>query len=1029
MANGGGGIRQGYTARTMRAAWTFVLVTIVAAGGAYAADGPESVVRAFYAGMADGDAARMLSFVAKDARGETSRELGEELSYRCIEVPSLAVSAARVDGETAAVETIAHVRRVPKFGGHPTENRERRSFQLRRDGGQWQITSLDSAERTLATAIHQATSLDAVTALLARNQDLLGPALVVELLRVAYYVGMRGSGRPDGRLTNVAFDIATLIDHAGSKALALAHQANSKTYSLPETIARAEAALRIARETGEPYVIVLCANSLATAYSDGLSLEVEQALREALQYQEKVPWQLVSTTHSNFGHVLFQRGDYAAAYRVLSEGIDVDRARGFEHEAGFKEIHLGRIMDAQNDPELALEHFRRGTQLKTGKPFIIMGHLGMAASFRAMQRWDDAEKAAHQALEIALGTQLKGLIGRSYVAIAELHIERGEIERARTTLRDALAHARAADYHVAELEALLTHGNLELRHGRAETAQQLAQEAVAVCERFDFPRAERYRALLLSARSARAQGQHENAIALYERSIEAIEQTRQRLAGGERQQRLFFEPYHAAFTELADLLLEKDDLERALFYTERSKARLLRDLISNGQPPEDSLSKEDRDRLEELTVALEKANRRAIAARTTTAAAGELAEAEAGQRRTQLALDHFRSEAAARNPRFRLATSGSPVIDAQALSALVRDPALAFVEFAVLDTHVHLFVVSGGKHGATIRHHRIEVTSKDLAARVDRFLADVAGGSLRHRRSARELYDVLLAPAASELATKSVIGIVPDGPLWRVPFDALIDAAGRPLIERAAFFYAPSISTYGDVLARRNALAQLPRSRTLVAFGDPAIAQPRERIRQVYRDVELGPLPDAAREAVMVARLWGGQSIAYTGDQAAEETAKREMERARIVHFAAHGLFDDGNPMFSQIILSPGREQREDGALQAWELMRLQVAADLVVLSACDTARGRFGAGEGLIGLSWALFAGGCPSTVAAQWKLDSRTAADFMTVFHRSLVRDASAPFAKARALRDAKLAVMRKRATAHPFHWAAFVLVGSAD
>ena len=154
---------------------------------------------------------------------------------------------------------------------------------------------------------------------------------------------------------------------------------------------------------------------------------------------------------------------------------------------------------------------------------------------------------------------------------------------------------------------------------------------------------------------------------------------------------------------------------------------------------------------------------------------------------------------------------------------------------------------------------------------------------------------------------------------------------------------------------------------------------------------KLAPLPDAKLEANEIARVWGGKSAVYTGAQAREETAKTELTRARIVHFAAHGLFDDDNPMFSQIVLATSRNSREDGTLQAWEMMRLDLNADLVVLSACETARGRIGAGEGLIGLGWAAFMAGSASTIVSQWKVDSQSTADLMIAFHRALQPDAS--------------------------------------
>ena len=148
----------------------------------------------------------------------------------------------------------------------------------------------------------------------------------------------------------------------------------------------------------------------------------------------------------------------------------------------------------------------------------------------------------------------------------------------------------------------------------------------------------------------------------------------------------------------------------------------------------------------------------------------------------------------------------------------------------------------------------------------------------------------------------------------------------------------------------------------------------------------------------------------------------------RVLHFATHGMLNNASPMYSHLVLAPG-DKNEDGLLEAWEVMALDLKADLAVLSACETARGRYGAGEGMIGLTWALFVAGVPSTVVSQWKVESASTRDLMVNFHRSL----SSPLGvgkpkatKTEALRQAALKVMKNPETSHPFYWAGFVLVG---
>ncbi len=125
------------------------------------------------------------------------------------------------------------------------------------------------------------------------------------------------------------------------------------------------------------------------------------------------------------------------------------------------------------------------------------------------------------------------------------------------------------------------------------------------------------------------------------------------------------------------------------------------------------------------------------------------------------------------------------------------------------------------------------------------------------------------------------------------------------------------------------------------------------------------------------------------------------------------------------MVLSAGSNgAAEDGRLEAWELLDLELHAELVILSACETGRGRVAPGEGIVGTTWALLVAGSEATVASQWKVESTSTTAIMTKFHEGL---ASGEGGKAAQLRRAALEVMKNPRYAHPFYWAPFVLVGN--
>jgi CHAT domain-containing protein len=195
-------------------------------------------------------------------------------------------------------------------------------------------------------------------------------------------------------------------------------------------------------------------------------------------------------------------------------------------------------------------------------------------------------------------------------------------------------------------------------------------------------------------------------------------------------------------------------------------------------------------------------------------------------------------------------------------------------------------------------------------------------------------------------------------------------------------------------------------------------------------DSSYSPLPEAEQEVKTLARIYGEhRSRVLTGEDAREETVKLEIGHYTILHFATHGTLDDQSPLYSRLLLA-NSAATEDGVLEAREIMKLNLHADLAVLSACQTGRGGVRPGEGLIGMTWALFIAGTPTTVASQWKVDSASTSALMIAFHSDLKARLSLdqrPVAVAQTLRNAALKLMSQPRYRHPFYWAGFVVMGN--
>jgi CHAT domain-containing protein len=304
----------------------------------------------------------------------------------------------------------------------------------------------------------------------------------------------------------------------------------------------------------------------------------------------------------------------------------------------------------------------------------------------------------------------------------------------------------------------------------------------------------------------------------------------------------------------------------------------------------------------------------------------------------------------------------------------------------------------------------------------------LASRDYEFRIPARALYDQLIGPIERDLDGIGSLLIIRDDILWRVPFSALVDQKGRFLVERAAIAYAASISVYVSMTEHRSPAEGATK---LFAVANPTLDSRFNEAYARFRGEALGPLPDAEAEVDGLARLYGPKhSVILKRGDATEARTKAGMGGAEVVHFATHGLLDDRNPMYSRLALGRGDGTRDDGWLEAWEVAGLNIAADLVVLSACDTARGRVGGGEGVIGIAWSFFVAGARATVATEWKISSASTSKFMIAFHESLQSETrKRSFRKAHALREAQLEFLRSQRYQHPFYWAPFILIGDAS
>ena len=284
----------------------------------------------------------------------------------------------------------------------------------------------------------------------------------------------------------------------------------------------------------------------------------------------------------------------------------------------------------------------------------------------------------------------------------------------------------------------------------------------------------------------------------------------------------------------------------------------------------------------------------------------------------------------------------------------------------------------------------------------------------RQANRLQQLHQLLIEPIADLLPTnpEAPVIFIPHRELFLVPFPALQDANGTYLIDKHTPLTAPAIQVLE--LTQRRGNGETLRGEEILVVGNPEMPSlsliPGEPV------VPLSSLPGAEREATIVAELL--ETEALIGSAATETTVRERMDTASIIHLATHGILDEFRGIGSSITLTPDGEA--DGFLTAEEILEMNLDAELVVLSACDTGRGKL-TGDGVVGLSRSLVTAGVKSVVVSLWQVPDAPTADLMAQFYKNLQQGLD----KGQALRTAMLSI---RAThPEPRNWAAFTLMGN--
>jgi len=776
--------------------------------------------------------------------------------------------------------------------------------------------------------------------------------------------------------------------------------------------------------------------------------------REALdQYQQAlaISESLQSATsmsqdHGNIGLSQLGLGDTVGALQHFDRAIELAGSAGMRQDVAYWTRSKANALIRQGKYELGLALHRSaveiyeelGSQTEVVEALHDLGGLYLALGDPASAE-DSFQRSMAKAREIGLA---RG-VTINQLALGDLQVRRQALEEADALYRQAWQHAREAGEMVLAADGLLRLSALHRQQSRFDDASSEAQAALDIANETGaiYTVAEASYAL---GEISRLQGASETAISRFaaaleslpeiadpelawrihygtglaladrgevlaaiaelQAAVELIEGVRDRLEE-QRFRAGYVQDKFQVYADLVRLQMSAGQPENAFSTAERLRARSYLDLIerdtaeggvaNNGQAQEIEL----RERIRQLRKVINEENALPAVDQRQLALSVYSEELLAAERAYEALLDD----------RSLLQTAGR--IARAPTYEEVRQQLLAsegLVEYVVGEDSVMIFVLTRegilaltGNMGRERLRSRVELL-RDLIRHPD---------GENWRRPAASLAEVLIAPLqeAGALERLQHLYLVPHGTLNYLPFALL-----------------PSIGSGGRLMMQDFTLAYLPTAAALLANNLPrhksqtllAVAPARSRLQH------------AATEANAVFGLFDPDSRLLVGELATETLFKKVAGDYDVLHLATHGYFNKLNPLLSGLELEA--DAANDGLLELHEILGMQLEAELVTLSACQTGLGsgyfaEIPAGDDFVGLTRAFLYAGSESVLATLWEVDDASTAELMQQFYKRF-RVSAETSDKAIALAAAQRAMQKSQDYNHPYYWAPFVLMGTS-
>jgi CHAT domain-containing protein len=744
-------------------------------------------------------------------------------------------------------------------------------------------------------------------------------------------------------------------------------------------------------------------------------------------------------------------GNPYSALAKLSELQPIAKASGNNVDYGVLLENMGNEQLDLGNPKIAEVYFLRAESLYSRAHFRfgLMAIYGQMCEVKLrLNQLSSAIANCKLSLALAYRIQDPVLIGTAEYQLGLTDRQAGKAPQAFIDFTNAAKNSHIYNDLRAESNERIQLGELLEQAGKRPEALAQYLKAESLTQGVDAP------ASLLEAQYSVARwyshdGQYEKASAELEPALQKLETARQMVSDSTLQA-----TYFAAERKCYELAVElqmrefkRDPAEGgdalALELSEQSRARALLDALKARSTTAGRERSDAQANLMYSNIGVDRAFDRRLkllveggTKSDLDASAAELTQALGDMERAEDKVHANASQAPKPMP-----TMSAAEIERGSLGS-----GATFFEYALGAERSYLWVIDRGKRKSYVLPSREQLENmvkqwRTLAASRKRFEADARA---KFQLLSSQLSCALLADAVDAHMTRMVI--VPDGSLVMLPFAALPENScsgmpGKPLVVEHEITLTPSLSIFlsrkptaenqafqGEVAIVADPVFDMadPRAATLKTGESkrgmhPARAQ--EIAVALPRLLNTGYEASAIQEAVRKAAGNNQVFLAQGFDASVETVLSPAMQNYRIWHLATHGVYDETMPEFSGLVFSlVGPDGRPRfGFLKAHDISSLNVGADLIVLSACDSAAGENLSGEGVMGLSYSFLRAGARQVLSTLWSIDDSTSRELMIAFYKELMRNGGNTAA---ALRQSQLVAMRQPHSSAPYYWAGFEL-----